>query len=197
MARTVGIRTHSAPRSCRRRARGWHVRGVVGRRHLERLGDRAGFARPRADDPRTDRRPLPSVGRQRTGRHRSDLDSRRRVVRAHDAGSGREAVHSCRQRDLVRDLPSRGDLPVSGAPFRAPGRRARPPPAGARARAPHVPRDVSHTSLPCRFPPRASSRSSSSARSLRARSMSVPWRGRSAAIPGARSPRRSSGSSTE
>ena len=47
-----------------------------------------------------------------------------------------------RQRDLLRDLPAACYLSVSGPPIRPSGCGVRSPPAGARARAPHVLGDV-------------------------------------------------------
>lgn len=81
-------------------------------------------------------------GRPPTRCHRSDLHRRRRVVHATDAGPARDADCPGRQRDLLRDLPGTCYLSVPRPPLRPSGVGAHPPPAGARARAPHVSGDI-------------------------------------------------------
>ena len=93
---------------------------------------------------------------------RAELDSRYRAMPGHGLavteatstgvvesfalltpGPPRPALPPGRGRHLVRDLPRRGGLPVPCASFRPPRSRVRSAPARARARASHVPRDVS------------------------------------------------------
>ncbi len=109
---------------------------------VDALGARAEDARTRADDSRRGRCPLSSPARPRTGRHRGELDRRRGVVHAPDAGSARDARPPGRQRHLLRDLPGARDVSVPSPPLRPPRSRPRSPPTGARARTSHLPRNV-------------------------------------------------------
>ena len=101
-----------------------------------------------------------------------------------------------RQRDLLRNLPSACYLSLPGPPLRASGGGARSPPAGARARAPHVSGDVGRRRRRLASHARASPSSVVQREELaREVGSARPWRRRSTSTPRTPSPHRSRRSS--